>query len=102
MNQQHQNTVPHNGAAETSENIEQLEEKSKFPIKEYLTIILAMVGIIGFVGQYFVNTYRLGQIEKNNLVAQFNFMGERPRSSDCWYPLKHPFIKNLIEKIAKS
>ncbi|MFN0175328.1 MAG: polysaccharide deacetylase family protein [Saprospiraceae bacterium] len=39
--------------------------------------------------------------EKNNLVAQFNFMGERPRSSDCWYPLRHPFVKNLMEKIAQ-
>jgi len=38
--------------------------------------------------------------EKNNLVAQFNFMGERPRSSDCWYPHGHPFVKNLMEKIA--
>lgn len=38
--------------------------------------------------------------EKNNLVAQFNFMGERPRSSDCWYPIRHPFIKNLMHRIA--
>ncbi|MDO8365270.1 MAG: polysaccharide deacetylase family protein [Saprospiraceae bacterium] len=38
--------------------------------------------------------------EKNNLRAQFNFMGERPRSSDCWYPLKHPFVRNLMGKIA--
>ncbi len=39
--------------------------------------------------------------EKNNLVAQFNFMGERPRSSDCWYPHGHPFVKNLMERIAE-
>ncbi len=43
----------------------------------------------------------LDLFEKNQLVVQFNFMGERPRSSDCWYPLRHPFVKNLIEKIVQ-
>ncbi len=38
--------------------------------------------------------------EKSNQVVQFNFMGQRPRSSDCWYPIQHPFIKNLMTKIA--
>lgn len=39
--------------------------------------------------------------EKNGLVSQFNFLGERPRHSDCWYALEHPFVKNLMEKIAR-
>ena len=43
----------------------------------------------------------LDLLEKNEIIAQFNFMGERPRSSDCWYPLQHPFVKNLMEKIAE-
>lgn len=38
--------------------------------------------------------------EKNGLVAQFNFMGERPYWSNCWYPLRHPFVQGLMEKIA--
>ncbi len=42
----------------------------------------------------------LDLFEKKDLKAQFNFMGERPRSSDCWYPLGHPFVKNLMRKIA--
>ena len=42
----------------------------------------------------------LDLFEKNNIVAQFNFMGDRPRSSDCWYPLQHPFVQGLIRKIA--
>jgi peptidoglycan/xylan/chitin deacetylase (PgdA/CDA1 family) len=37
--------------------------------------------------------------EKNGHKAQFNFMGQRPASSDCWYPLNHSFIKNLITKM---
>ncbi|MBC7777285.1 MAG: polysaccharide deacetylase family protein [Phycisphaerae bacterium] len=43
----------------------------------------------------------LDLFEKNNITAQFNFIGERPRSSDCWYPLRHPFVKNLMAKITK-
>lgn len=42
----------------------------------------------------------LDLFERNNIVAQFNFMGDRPRSSDCWYPLYHPFVQDLIRKIA--
>jgi hypothetical protein len=42
----------------------------------------------------------LDLFEKNKLVAQFNFMGDRPPESDCWYPLQHPFVKNLMDKIA--
>jgi len=38
--------------------------------------------------------------EENGVTAQFNFMGERPKSSDCWYPLRHPFVLRLMEKIA--
>ncbi len=38
--------------------------------------------------------------EKNNLTGQFNFLGKRPPSSDCWYPLEHPFVVNLIKNLA--
>jgi hypothetical protein len=37
---------------------------------------------------------------EKNLCAQFNFLGERPRTSDCWYPLRHPFVQDLMQKIA--
>lgn len=43
----------------------------------------------------------LDLFEKNGHVAQFNFMGKRPVSSDCWYPLEHPFVLNLMDKIAR-
>jgi len=43
----------------------------------------------------------LDLFERNNLHAQFNFMGERPRSSDCWYPIRHPFVNKLMTKIAE-
>ncbi len=39
---------------------------------------------------------------QQNLIAQFNFMGARPRSSDCWYPLNHPFIGRLMAKITEK
>jgi len=39
--------------------------------------------------------------EQINIVAQFNFMGKRPRKSDSWYPIEHPFVTNLIQKIAQ-
>lgn len=39
--------------------------------------------------------------ERHNCCAQFNFMGERPRNSDCWYPLHHPFVTGLMQKIAE-
>lgn len=38
--------------------------------------------------------------ERHGLQAQFNFLGERPRSSDCYYPIVHPFVRQTIEKIA--
>lgn len=43
----------------------------------------------------------LDLLEKNDLTGHFNFLGKRPPSSDCWYPMEHPFVKNLIEKIAR-
>lgn len=42
----------------------------------------------------------LALFEKNKLTAQFNFLGTRPRNSNCWYPLEHPFVLNLMEKLA--
>lgn len=39
--------------------------------------------------------------EENGLVSHFNFMGDRPRTADCPYSLQHPFVKNLIQKIAE-
>ena len=42
----------------------------------------------------------LDLFEKNGLTGHFNFLGKRPPSSDCWYPLEHPFIVKLIRKIA--
>ncbi len=39
--------------------------------------------------------------EKNGLVSQFNFLGERARNSDCWYPLHDPFVLDLMKKIAR-
>lgn len=43
----------------------------------------------------------LDLFEQNKIVAQFNFMGERPRNSDCWYPLQDPFVRSTIKKIAE-
>ena len=37
--------------------------------------------------------------EKNGLLAHFNFLGERPKTSDCYYPLQHPFVLQLMQKI---
>lgn len=42
----------------------------------------------------------LDLFEKNGLTGYFNFLGKRPPSSDCWYPLEHPFVVNLIRKLA--
>lgn len=39
--------------------------------------------------------------ENAGIRAQFNFLGKRPRSSDCWYPLEHPFVKDLMKKISR-
>jgi hypothetical protein len=38
--------------------------------------------------------------ERHKLRAQFNFMGDRASDSDCWYPLRHPFVLSLMEKLA--
>ncbi|MCW5921490.1 MAG: polysaccharide deacetylase family protein [Saprospiraceae bacterium] len=42
----------------------------------------------------------LALFEKNDLTGHFNFLGKRPPTSDCWYSLEHPFVKNLLQKIA--
>ena len=39
--------------------------------------------------------------EANNIAAHFNFLSDRPPESDCYYPLQHPFIRNLIKKITE-
>jgi hypothetical protein len=43
----------------------------------------------------------MDETEALGLTAQYNFMGARQRNSDCYYPLQHPFVKNLIQKIAR-
>ena len=35
------------------------------------------------------------------LKAHFNFLGERAPSSDCYYPLRHPFVRKTVAKLAK-
>ena len=37
--------------------------------------------------------------ERHGLVSHFNFLGRRPVYADCYYPLDHPFVRNLIQKI---
>lgn len=37
--------------------------------------------------------------EQNGLVSHFNFLGRRPVYADCYYPLDHPFVRNLIQRI---
>lgn len=39
--------------------------------------------------------------EKAGVVSHFNFMGERPKTSDAWYPLQHPDMKNLMQRITE-
>lgn len=39
---------------------------------------------------------------ENDLTVQFNFLGKRPKSSNCWYPLEHPVVRALLDKIAKN
>lgn len=39
--------------------------------------------------------------ETNGHVSHFNFLGERPRHSDCYYSLQHPFVRNLLKKITE-
>lgn len=45
--------------------------------------------------------WMMDRAEEAGLRAQFNFMGKRKRSSDAYYPLDHPFIRNLIQNIEK-
>ncbi|MCC6459319.1 MAG: polysaccharide deacetylase family protein [Saprospiraceae bacterium] len=37
--------------------------------------------------------------ETKGLQAHFNFLGERLRRQDCYYPLAHPFVRDLLRKI---
>lgn len=37
--------------------------------------------------------------EQYGLVSHFNFLGRRPVYADCYYPLDHPFVQQLIKKI---
>jgi hypothetical protein len=37
--------------------------------------------------------------EQNGHQLQFNFLGDRPQTSNCWYPLNHPFIVHLMQRI---
>jgi hypothetical protein len=37
--------------------------------------------------------------ESVECISHFNFMGLRDRQSDCYYPLNHPFVLNLIRTI---
>jgi len=39
--------------------------------------------------------------EKHGHIAHFNFLGQRAPDSDCYYPLRHPFVQQLIEKIVQ-
>ena len=39
--------------------------------------------------------------EKQGVVSHFNFLGDRPRGSDCYYPLDHRFVRKLMSKIAQ-
>jgi hypothetical protein len=39
--------------------------------------------------------------EQKGVPVQFNFLSERPRHFDAWYPLKHPEIIKLIRQIAE-
>jgi hypothetical protein len=38
--------------------------------------------------------------EQNGLVSHFNFLGKRPPGFDCYYDPEHPFVRNLIKRIA--
>lgn len=39
-------------------------------------------------------------LEQNGLTGHFNFLGKRPPSSNCWYPLEHPAVRGLIRNLA--
>ena len=58
-------------------------------------------GFVGMVDRDVFDEW-LDLFEKNDHVVQFNFMGKRPVSSDCWYPLNHPFVQNLMDKMKKD
>ncbi|TNE59139.1 MAG: hypothetical protein EP344_09190 [Bacteroidetes bacterium] len=38
--------------------------------------------------------------EAHGWKASFNFMGERPQTFDCYYPLWHPAVVGLIQRLA--
>lgn len=38
--------------------------------------------------------------EKNGLVSHFNFLGKRPPGADAYYDLQHPFVRQLLRRIA--
>ncbi len=38
--------------------------------------------------------------EQAHTIFHFNFLSRRPVASDCYYPLAHPFIQKLLQKIA--
>jgi hypothetical protein len=42
----------------------------------------------------------LSLFEAHGHKVQFNFLGDRPRSSHCWYPFNHPFLNKTIKLIA--
>jgi hypothetical protein len=58
-------------------------------------------GLIRKSDPYDIFDVWLDRFEKCGQVIQFNLMGKRPRSSDCWYSLEHPFVTNLLQKIAR-
>lgn len=39
--------------------------------------------------------------ERTGHPAHFHFLGKRPPSSDCWYPLEHPFVLEVMKKITE-
>jgi hypothetical protein len=38
--------------------------------------------------------------EQSGHRVQFNFLGERPRDSDCWYDVYHPFVGKIMQEMA--
>lgn len=44
--------------------------------------------------------YWMAFSEQQGITAHFNFLGDRPAGSDAYYPLDHPFVRNLIRKVA--
>ena len=39
---------------------------------------------------------------EHNIQASFNFLGQRPSSSNCYYPVNHPFVQKTIVKLAEA